>query len=145
MTVYSIENLKVGIVSSRFNNSVVNELLASAVNKLLSEGVDKDNILHKNVPGALEIPIVANALAASKKVDVILGVGAVIRGETYHFEVVSDQSAFGLMQVQLNHNIPVVNAIITTNSSEEAYARTKNKGEEAALAAIEMAFMLKNI
>ena len=57
----------------------------------------------------------------------------------------SDQSAFGLMQVQLNHNIPVVNAIITTNSSEEAYARTKNKGEEAALAAIEMAFMLKNI
>ncbi len=145
MTVYSIDNLKVGIVSSRFNNSVVNELLASAVNKLLSEGVDKDNILHKNVPGALEIPIVANALAASKKVDVILGVGAVIRGETYHFEVVSDQSAFGLMQVQLNHNIPVVNAIITTNSSEEAYARTKNKGEEAALAAIEMAFMLKNI
>ena len=76
MTVYSIDNLKVGIVSSRFNNSVVNELLASAVNKLLSEGVDKDNILHKNVPGALEIPIVANALAASKKVDVILGVGA---------------------------------------------------------------------
>lgn len=145
MTVYSIDNLKVGIVSSRFNNSVVNELLASAVNKLLSEGVDKDNILHKNVPGALEIPIVANALAASKKVDVILGVGAVIRGETYHFEVVSDQSAFGLMQVQLSHNIPVVNAIITTNSSEEAYARTKNKGEEAALAAIEMAFMLKNI
>ena len=145
MTVYSIDNLKVGIVSSRFNNSVVNELLASAVNKLLSEGVDKDNILHKNVPGALEIPIVANALAASKKVDVILGVGAVIRGETYHFEVVSDQSAFGLMQVQLNHNIPVVNAIITTNTSEEAYARTKNKGEEAALAAIEMAFMLKNI
>jgi len=89
--------------------------------------------------------VVANAFALSNKFDVLIGVGAVIRGETYHFEVVSDQSAFGLMQVQLSHNIPVVNAIITTNSGDEAFARTIIKGEEAALAAIEMAILLKSI
>lgn len=97
------------------------------------------------MPGALEIPLVVNAFALSKRFDALIGVGAVIRGETYHFEVVSDQSAFGLMQVQLHHNIPVINAIITTNSGDEASARTKIKGEEAALAAIEMAILLKEL
>ncbi|MDA7843227.1 6,7-dimethyl-8-ribityllumazine synthase, partial [Methylophilaceae bacterium] len=77
--------------------------------------------------------------------DVLIGVGAVIRGETYHFEVVSDQSANGLMQVQLKHNIPVINAIITTNSGEEAFARTKIKGKEAADGAIEMAIMMGSV
>jgi len=76
---------------------------------------------------------------------VLIGVGAVIRGETYHFEVVSDQSANGLMHVQLKHNIPVINAIITTNSADEAFARTKIKGQEAANGAIEMALLIKNI
>ena len=75
----------------------------------------------------------------------MIGVGAVIRGETYHFEVVSDQSANGLMQVQLKHNIPVINAIITTNSGEEAFARTKIKGKEAADGAIEMAIMMGSV
>jgi len=80
-----------------------------------------------------------------KKFDVLIGVGAVIRGETYHFEVVSDQSANGLMQVQLRHNIPVINAIITTNSGEEAFARTKIKGKEAAAGSIEMALLVSDI
>ena len=75
--------------------------------------------------------------------DVLIGVGAVIRGETYHFEIVSDQSANGLLQLQLNYHIPIINAIITTNSSDEAFARTKLKGEEAALGAIEMAELVK--
>ena len=86
-----------------------------------------------------------NAYAITKKFDVLIGVGAVIRGETYHFEVVSDQSANGLMQVQLKHNIPVINAIITTNSGEEAFARTKIKGKEAADGAIEMAIMMGSV
>ena len=86
-----------------------------------------------------------NAYATKKKFDVLIGVGAVIRGETYHFEVVSDQSANGLMQVQLRHNIPVINAIITTNSGEEAFARTKIKGKEAAAGAIEMALSVSDI
>lgn len=137
--------LNVGIIYSRFNKPVVKELLNSCVDQLIFKGVDEKHILQKEVPGALEIPIMINAYAITKKFDVLIGVGAVIRGETYHFEVVSDQSANGLMQVQLKHNIPVINAIITTNSGEEAFARTKIKGKEAADGAIEMALMMGSI
>ena len=140
-----IKSLNVGIVYSRFNEPVVRELLNSCVDQLILEGIDEDHILRKEVPGALEIPIMINAYAAKKKFDVLIGVGAVIRGETYHFEVVSDQSANGLMQVQLKHNIPVINAIITTNSGEEAFARTKIKGKEAAAGAIEMALLVRDL
>jgi 6,7-dimethyl-8-ribityllumazine synthase len=140
-----IKNLNVGIVYSRFNEPVVKELLNSCVDQLILEGIDENHILKKEVPGALEIPMIINAYATKKKFDVLIGVGAVIRGETYHFEVVSDQSANGLMQVQLRHNIPVINAIITTNSGEEAFARTKIKGKEAAAGAIEMALLVSDI
>ena len=140
-----IKILNVGIIYSRFNEPVVKELLNSCVDQLISKGVDEKHILQKEVPGALEIPIMINAYAITKKFDVLIGVGAVIRGETYHFEVVSDQSANGLMQVQLKHNIPVINAIITTNSGEEAFARTKIKGKEAADGAIEMAIMMGSV
>jgi 6,7-dimethyl-8-ribityllumazine synthase len=140
-----IKSLNVGIVYSRFNEPVVKELLNSCVDQLILEGVDENHIQKKEVPGALEIPMMINAYATKKKFDVLIGVGAVIRGETYHFEVVSDQSANGLMQVQLRHNIPVINAIITTNSGEEAFARTKIKGKEAAAGAIEMALLVSDI
>jgi len=140
-----IKSLNVGIVYSRFNEPVVKELLNSCIDQLILEGIDENHILKKEVPGALEIPIIINAYATKKKFDVLIGVGAVIRGETYHFEVVSDQSANGLMQVQLRHNIPVINAIITTNSGEEAFARTKIKGKEAAAGAIEMALLVSDI
>ena len=140
-----IKSLNVGIVYSRFNEPVVKELLNSCVDQLILEGIDQNRILKKEVPGALEIPMMINAYATKKKFDVLIGVGAVIRGETYHFEVVSDQSANGLMQVQLRHNIPVINAIITTNSGEEAFARTKIKGKEAAAGAIEMALLVSDI
>ena len=140
-----IKSLNVGIVYSRFNEPVVKELLNSCVDQLILEGIDENHILKKEVPGALEIPMLINAYATKKKFDVLIGVGAVIRGETYHFEVVSDQSANGLMQVQLSHNIPVINAIITTNSGEEAFARTKIKGKEAAAGAIEMALLVSDI
>jgi len=140
-----IKSLNVGIVYSRFNEPVVKELLNSCVDQLILEGIDENHIQKKEVPGALEIPMIINAYATKKKFDVLIGVGAVIRGETYHFEVVSDQSANGLMQVQLRHNIPVINAIITTNSGEEAFARTKIKGKEAAAGAIEMALLVSDI
>ena len=140
-----IKSLNVGIVYSRFNEPVVKELLNSCVDQLILEGIDENHILEKEVPGALEIPMMINAYATKKKFDVLIAVGAVIRGETYHFEVVSDQSANGLMQVQLRHNIPVINAIITTNSGEEAFARTKIKGKEAAAGAIEMALLVSDI
>jgi len=140
-----IQNLKIGVVYSRFNEPVVREILNSCVDQLVFKGIKKKHILQKEVPGALEIPVLVNAYAATKKYDVLIGVGAVIRGETYHFEVVSDQSANGLMQVQINNNIPIINAIITTNSSDEAFARTKIKGKEAANGAIEMALLMKNL
>lgn len=145
MSMGDIQNLKIGVVYSRFNEPVVREILNSCVDQLVFKGIKKNHILQKEVPGALEIPVLVNAYAATKKYDVLIGVGAVIRGETYHFEVVSDQSANGLMQAQMNNNIPIINAIITTNSSDEAFARTKIKGKEAANGAIEMALLMKNL
>jgi 6,7-dimethyl-8-ribityllumazine synthase len=139
----ALKSLKVGVVSSRFNEKVVRELCDACINKLEIEGVLSDNITHESVPGALEIPIMLDSFARQKKFDVLIGIGAVIRGETYHFEIVSDQSAHGLLQLQLNYHVPIINAIITTNSSDEAFARTKIKGEEAALGAIEMAELVK--
>ena len=139
----ALKNLKVGVVSSRFNEKVVRELCDACINKLKIEGVLSNNITHESVPGALEIPIMLDSLVRQKKFDVLIGIGAVIRGETYHFEIVSDQSANGLLQLQLNYHVPIINAIITTNSSDEAFARTKIKGEEAALGAIEMAELVK--
>ena len=139
----ALKSLKVGVVSSRFNENVVKELCDACVNKLEIEGVLSNNITHESVPGALEIPIMLDSFARQKKFDVLIGIGAVIRGETYHFEIVSDQSANGLLQLQLNYHLPIINAIITTNSSDEAFARTKIKGEEAALGAIEMAGLVK--
>lgn len=145
MSMEDIQNLKIGVVYSRFNEAAVREILKSCVDQLVFKGIKKNHILQKEVPGALEIPVLVNAYAATKKYDVLIGVGAVIRGETYHFEVVSDQSANGLMQAQMNNNIPIINAIITTNSSDEAFARTKIKGKEAANGAIEMALLMKNL
>jgi len=139
--------INVGIISSRFNQSVVDELLQACLDKLKEQGFKSIQISHQTVPGALERPLALDLLALTKRYEVLIAIGAVIRGETYHFEVVSDQSAAGLMQVQLNHHIPVINGIITTNNEEQAYARTKVKGEEVAMVAIEMATlsgMIKN-
>ena len=137
-------SINVGIVSSKFNKPVVDELLQACINKL-KDYVDPIQIFHRSVPGALEIPLALDLLAKTKKYDALIAIGAVVRGETYHFEVVSDQSAFGLIQVQLNHHIPIINGIITVNNSSQAYDRTKKKGEEAALAAIEMIGLSKEL
>ena len=137
--------INVGIISSRFNQLVVDELLQACLNKLKEQGFKANQIFHQTVPGALEIPLALDLLAITKRYEVLIAIGAVIRGETYHFEVVSDQSAAGLMQVQLNHHIPIINGIITTNNDEQAYARTKVKGEEVAMVAIEMATLSRMI
>ena len=137
--------LSVGIVASRFNQPVVDELLDACLSQLEKEGISKNNIDLESVPGALEIPIILDLMALKKKYHVLIAIGAVIRGETYHFEVVSDQSAQGLLQVQLNHHIPIINGIITTNDDDQAFARTKIKGAEAAKAAIEMAHLTKKL
>ena len=137
------ERIKIGIVSSRFNNEIVEKISKACISKLQALGVSEKNIFHLTVPGALEIPIALQQIKENEDSDdpfeVMIAIGVVIRGETYHFEIVSDQSATGVMRVQLDHSVPIINAVLTTNSSKEALDRVIVKGEEAAEAAIEMA------
>ena len=139
-----INSLSIGIVSSRFNNEIVQKISKACILKLQALGISKKNIIHKTVPGALEIPIALQKLITSNDdlFDAMIAIGLVIRGDTYHFEIVSNESASGIMRIQLDHSIPIINAVLTTNSSKEAHARVVVKGEEAAEGAIEMA--LKN-
>ena len=114
-----------------------------AASNWCKSGVSENDITLANVPGALEIPLVLQAMAQSKKFDALVALGAVIRGDTYHFEVVSNESARGVGEVQLHSGVPVANAILTTDTDEEAEDRMNVKGAEAALVAIEMAHLLK--
>lgn len=138
-------DLSIGVVVSRFNAPVCEALLAAALAELHALGVHDDEILLARVPGALEIPAVAASMADSGRVDAVVALGAVIRGETYHFEVVSNQSAAGLMQVQIESGIPVANGILTTDTDAQAEARMHVKGAEAARVAVEMANLLRAI
>jgi len=143
MSEKEIKNLSIGIVSSRFNNEIVEKISKACISKLQALGVNKKNIIHKTVPGALEIPIALKKMKESRNsIDVMIAIGLVIRGDTYHFEIVSNESASGIMRVQLDHSIPIINAVLTTNSSKEALARVSIKGEEAAEGAIEMALKI---
>ena len=138
-----IKILSIGIVSSRFNNEIVEKISKACISRLLALGVREKNITHKTVPGALEIPIALQKMTKSEStIDVMIAIGLVIRGDTYHFEIVSNESASGIMRVQLDHSIPIINAVLTTNSSKEALARVAIKGEEAAEGAIEMALKI---
>jgi len=125
-----ISNLKIGICISKFNYEFVNQLETSIVNELLKKGVDERNISSFYVPGALELPLLLSRCCKANKFDALVAVGAVIRGETYHFEIVSDQSALGLMNVQLQNDIPIMNAILTTNNDAETKERVSTKGVE---------------
>jgi 6,7-dimethyl-8-ribityllumazine synthase len=136
---------RVGIVMSRFNIDVCEGLLAACTNELLKRGCIPDNMVLATVPGALEIPMVLKKMAQSGKFDVLIALGAVIRGDTYHFEVVSNESARGVMDVQLSTGIPIANAVLTTDTDEQALVRMSEKGREAALVALEMANLLKAI
>ncbi len=137
--------LRVGIVVARFNQSVGEALLASCSAELAKLGVNASDIQVASVPGALEIPLVLQKLACSGRFDALVALGAVIRGETYHFEVVSNESAAGTMSVQLHTGVPVANGILTTDTDAQAEARVKEKGADCARAAVEMARLLKAI
>ncbi len=137
--------MRIGIVQSRFNTEVCEGLLASCRVQLAEQGVKEEDVTLATVPGALEIPLVLQRMAQSGKFDALIALGAVIRGDTYHFEVVSNESAAGVGQVQLKTGVPVANAILTTDTDEQAVVRMNIKGREAALVAIEMANLLKEI
>jgi 6,7-dimethyl-8-ribityllumazine synthase len=135
--------LQIGIVMSRFNEDVCEGLLDACRDELISCGVRTEDMMLVTVPGALEIPIALQKLAQStRKFDALIALGAVIRGETYHFEIVANQAARGLMEVQLQTGIPIANAILTTDDEDQAYARMTEKGADAARVALEMANLL---
>jgi 6,7-dimethyl-8-ribityllumazine synthase len=134
--------LRIGIVQARFNAWAGEALLAATLAELARLGVDEDDITVLTVPGALEVPLLLATLAANGDFDALIGLGCVIRGETYHFEIVAQQSAAGLARVALDHRVPVVNAILTTDNDEQARARVTPKGTEAAQVAVEMANLL---
>jgi 6,7-dimethyl-8-ribityllumazine synthase len=129
----------VGIVQSRFNAPVCDALREACLQELGRLGVAEDDVFVCSVPGALEIPIALRHLAQTEQFDALVALGAVVRGETYHFEVVSDRSAEGVMRVSLDHGVPVANAILTVDTDAQAHARTKEKGTDAARVAVEMA------
>lgn len=135
--------MRIGIVQSRFNEVICEGLLASCRMQLAQQGVRDDDITLASVPGALEIPLVLQSMAQSRKFDALIALGAVIRGDTYHFEVVSNESARGVSEVQLHSGVPIANAILTTDNDAQAEERMNIKGAEAALVAIEMANLLK--
>jgi 6,7-dimethyl-8-ribityllumazine synthase len=130
--------LRIGLVSSRFNQDIVAQLLARADAELAALGVRAEDVTRASVAGALEIPLALQWMAQSGRFDALVAIGAVIRGDTYHFEVVSNESARGVMDVALEFGIPVANGILTTDDEEQALARA-DKGAEAVRVAVEMA------
>lgn len=139
------EGLRIGVVMSRFNIDVCEGLLAACTHELRKHGVKPADMLVVTVPGALEIALAARRIARTGRFDAVVALGAVIRGETYHFEVVSNESAAGLTRVQLEAGVPVANGVLTTDDEYQAEARMSSKGAEAARVAIEMANLLKAI
>ena len=137
--------MRIGIVLSRFNNDIGDGLLSACKAELLNLGVADDAITIATVPGALETPLVLLHMANTEKFDALIALGAIIRGETYHFEVVSNESARGISEVQLATGIPVANAVLTTEDDDQALARMSVKGAEAAAVAIEMVNLLKQL
>ena len=135
--------LKIGVVMSRFNLPVCEGLLSACVNELKRLGVADADIAIANVPGALEIPLVLQSMAQTGRFNALVALGAVIRGETYHFEVVSNDSCRAIMDVQLNTGVPIANGILTCESDEQAEVRMQPKGADCAQAAIEMANLQK--
>jgi 6,7-dimethyl-8-ribityllumazine synthase len=133
------EGLRVGIVQARFNGPICDALREACLQELGRLGVAEEDVFVCSVPGALEIPVALRQLAQTEAFDALVALGAVVRGETYHFEVVSDRSAEGVMRVSLDYGVPVANAILTVDTDEQAHARTKEKGTDAARVAIEMA------
>jgi len=137
------EGLRVGIVRSRFNEKIGIAMLDACRKRLAELRVIAPTVV--SVPGALEAPLALQKLANTENYDALIALGAVIRGETRHFEIVADESASGLMQVQLDAGIPVANGILTADTEEQARARATQKGKDCAEVAVEMANLGKNI
>jgi 6,7-dimethyl-8-ribityllumazine synthase len=137
--------LRIGIVMGRFNVDVGDGLLSACTAALAKMGVAKKDMRIVSVPGALEIPLALKAMAISGHYDALVALGAVIRGETYHFEIVSNESSRGITEVQLETGVPVANGILTTENDDQAEVRMAQKGADCALAAVEMARLMQRL
>ncbi|MFZ2853336.1 MAG: 6,7-dimethyl-8-ribityllumazine synthase [Rhodocyclaceae bacterium] len=137
--------LSVGVVMSRFNQDVCEGLLSACTGELQKLGVADSQITIATVPGALEIPLVLQTMAQSGRFNALIALGAVIRGETYHFEVVSNDSCRAVMEVQLHTGVPIANGILTCEDDDQALARMQEKGSDCARTVIEMANLLRAI
>lgn len=134
--------LRIGIIQARFNADVGHGLLSSCLAELKHLGVADEDVLHITVPGALEIPLACQKMAETEQFDALIALGAVIRGETYHFELVANESGAGITRVSLDYGMPIANAVLTTENDEQAEARMAEKGAESARVAVEMANLL---
>ena len=139
------KKLHIGIVQARFNESITNTLAAACLAELKALGVQEKNITHVKVPGALEVPVALQAMAESDNFDALIALGCIIRGETYHFELVANEAGAGVTRIALDYQIPVANAILTTEDMAQAVARQDEKGRDAARVAVEMANLLETI
>ncbi len=139
------KNLRIGIVQARFNQEVTNALSSACRQELLALGVAERDIHQVSVPGALEVPVALQALAETARFDALIAIGCIIRGETYHFELVANESSAGVTRIALDFQIPIANAILTTENQSQAIARQSDKGSDAARVAIEMANLLEKI
>ena len=138
-------DLVIGIVQARFNEGITNELATACREELVKLGVKADDIDLVQVPGALEISVALQAMAEKGGYDALIALGCIIRGETYHFELVSNEAGAGITRVSLDYQLPIANAVLTTENVAQAMARQHEKGREAAQVAVEMAILLDNI
>jgi 6,7-dimethyl-8-ribityllumazine synthase len=139
------EGLRIGIVRARFNDPVTSQLAQACLAELARLDVHSGDIRVVTVPGALEIPVALNALAESGDFDALVALGCIIRGETYHFELVANESGAGVTRVSLDHSLPIANAILTVENEAQAWARAEEKGRDAARVAVEMAQLLEDL
>ncbi|MEI8158070.1 MAG: 6,7-dimethyl-8-ribityllumazine synthase [Burkholderiales bacterium] len=139
------KKLKIGIVQARFNAAITDALAQACKAELLQLGVTEKDIDHFTVPGALEVPVALQALAEKAGYDALIAIGCIIRGETYHFELVANESGSGVTRVSLDYQLPIANAILTTEDLPQAVARQEEKGRDAARVAIEMANLLESL
>ena len=147
-TTLDASHMRIGIVQARFNQGITQALADACVNELHAMGVSADRITHVHVPGALEVPLALQSLAqieAPEPFSALIALGCIIRGETYHFELVANESGGGITRVGLDYHIPIANAILTTENVAQAVARQREKGRDAARVAVEMALLMEQL
>ena len=137
--------LRIGMVQARFNEGITNALASACRAELAALGVAEQDITHVQVPGALEVPLALQGLAEHADFDALVALGCIIRGETYHFELVANESGAATTRVGLDYHLPIANAILTTENLEQAIARQTEKGRDAARVAVEMARLMAQL